>query len=178
MTNPWKDLPPGRNPPGEVDIFVEIPKGSQNKFEIDKETGMIRLDRVLHAPFKYKWDYGLVPQTLAGDGDPLDGVVIVDQPSFPGAIIPVRPIGLMHMVDQGEEDDKLICVPADDPRTNKIKDIEDLPKKKLDGMKAWFENYKKKEGKVTSVSGFEGSAAARRYIKNAIELYKKKFRRG
>lgn len=174
MSNPWKDLPAGKNPPQEVDIIVEITKGSQNKFELDKETGMIKLDRVLHPPWKYKWDYGFVPQTLSGDGDPADGLIIVDQPSFPGAVIPVRPIGLMHMIDQGEQDDKLICVPADDPRTRDVKDIKQLPKKSLDEIKYFFSNYKKKEGKKTSVSGFENAEVARRYIKDAIELYKKK----
>ncbi len=176
MTNPWKDLPVGKNPPEEVDIFVEITKGSQNKFELDKSTGRIKLDRVLHPPWKYKWDYGLIPQTLSDDGDPTDGIIIVDQPSFQGAVIPVRPIGIMHMVDQGDQDDKIICVPSDDPRSKKINDIKDLPRKALDEMRYFFSNYKKKEGKVTSVTGFEGAAAARKYIKGAIELYKKKSR--
>lgn len=176
MTNPWRDLQPGKDPPNEVDIVVEIAKGSQNKFELDKETGMIRLDRVLHPPWKYKWDYGMIPQTLSGDGDPADGFIIVDQPSFPGAVVPVRPIGIMHMIDQGEQDDKIICVPAGDPRTKNVKDIGDLKEKPLEEMKYFFSNYKKKEGKTTSVSGFEGAAVAKRYIKEAIELYKKKFK--
>jgi len=169
--NLWKDLKPGKNPPGEVDIVVEIPKGSRNKFEIDKGTGLIRLDRVLHKPFRYEWDYGFIPQTLADDGDPLDGIIIVDQPSFPGAVIPCRPIGVMHMVDQGEGDDKIICVPADDPDS---KDIGSISKAQEAGMRKWFENYKKKEKKVVEVTGFEGPEAAKRYIRDAIELYKKK----
>jgi inorganic pyrophosphatase len=170
----WKDLKPGKNPPDEVDVVVEIPKGSRNKFEIDKETGLIKLDRVLHRPFRYEWDYGFIPQTLADDGDPLDGVVIVDQPSFPGAVIPCRPIGVMHMIDQGEGDDKIICVPKDDPTAKGVRDLSDLPKADVARMRKWFEGYKKKENKKVEVTGFEGAAAARRYIKDAIELYKKK----
>jgi inorganic pyrophosphatase len=174
MVNLLKDLKPGKNPPEEIDIVVEIPKGSKNKFEIDKETGVITLDRVLHDPFKYEWDYGFIPQTLADDGDALDGLVIVDQASFPGAIIPSRPIGIMHMVDSGEGDDKIICVPAKDPRAKELKDISDLPKADLEKIRKWFESYKKKEGKTVSVSGFEGAEPARKYINAAIELYKKK----
>lgn len=173
MVNPWKDLPSGENPPEEINIVVEITKGSQNKFELDKESGMIKLDRVLHPPFKYKWDYGLIPQTLAGDGDPADGLIFVDEPSFPGAIIPVRPIGIMHMIDQGEQDDKIISVPSKDPRAKKIKDIKNLSKKQIDEMKEFFSNYKKKENKKVEVTGFDNSAIARKYIKEAIELFKK-----
>ncbi|MBI4894611.1 MAG: inorganic diphosphatase [Candidatus Aenigmarchaeota archaeon] len=167
----WKDLKPGKNPPEEVDVVVEIPKGSRNKFEIDKETGLIKLDRVLHRPFRYEWDYGFIPQTLADDGDPLDGVIIVDQPSFPGAVIPCRPIGVMHMIDQGEGDDKIVCVPADDPDSKAVKS---LSKAQESRMRKWFEGYKRKEKKKVEITGFEDAAAARRYIKNAIELYKKK----
>lgn len=175
MVNAWRDLAPGKNPPEEIDIVVEITKGSQNKFELDKETGMMRLDRVLHAPFKYEWDYGMIPRTLADDGDPADGVIIVDEPSFPGAVIPSRPIGIMHMVDQGETDDKIICVPSKDPRSKDLSDIGDLPEGDMEKMRVWFENYKKKEGKDVRVTGFDGADAAKRYIKDAIELYKKKF---
>lgn len=169
----WKDLKPGKRPPEEIDVVVEIPKGSRNKFEIDKETGLIRLDRVLHRPFRYEWDYGFIPQTLADDGDPLDGVIIVDQPSFSGAVIPCRPIGVMHMVDQGEGDDKIICVPADDPDSRGVKSVSKAQEAR---MRKWFESYKKKENKTVEITGFEGAAAARRYIKDAIELYKKKAR--
>jgi len=174
MANMLRDLKPGKNPPEEVDMVIEITKGSQNKFEIDKENGTIRLDRVLHPPFKYMWDYGFIPQTLSDDGDAADGLVIVDQPSFPGAIIPVRPVGIMHMIDQGDQDDKIICVPAKDPRSRDVKDLGDVPKKSLGEMRHFFSNYKKKEGKSTSVTGFDNAAVARKYIKEAIELYKKK----
>lgn len=168
-------MSPGSKAPDEVNVFVEITKGSRNKFELDKETGRITLDRVLHKPFRYEWDYGLIPQTLGGDGDPLDGIIIIDQPSSPGVIIPVRPVGIMHMVDDGKEDDKIVCVPADDPDTKDVKDVSDLPKENLEKMKKWFENYKTAEGKEVSVSGFEGAGAAKRYISEAIELYRKKF---
>lgn len=174
MPNMWKDLQTGENPPEEIDVVVEIVKGSRNKLELDKKNGTMRLDRVLHKPFEYKWDYGFIPQTLSDDGDPADGLIIMDQPTFPGVVVPARPIGIMHMIDGGEQDDKLICVAAKDPDSKGVKDISDLPKKALDEMKFFFSNYKKKEGKTTSVSGFEDATVAKRYIKDAIELYKKK----
>lgn len=174
MQNPWKEMRPGKNPPEEVDVIIEIRKGSQNKYELDKDCGMFRLDRVLHSPFKYEWDYGLIPQTLAEDGDPADGIVIIDEATFSGAVISVRPIGIMHMVDDGEKDDKVISVAADDPSKKGVRDLSDLPKRELEKMRNWFENYKKKEGKKVSISGFEGADAAKKYIKGAIELYKKK----
>jgi len=174
MPNAWKDLKPGKNPPEEVDVIVEIPRGSQNKYELDKESGMIRLDRVLHPPFKYGWDYGFIPQTLADDGDPADGLIVMAEGSFPGVVVPCRPIGIMHMVDSGEQDDKVICVAAKDPSFKDVMDLKDLPEGEAAKMEEFFSNYKKKEGKVTEVTGFEGADAAKRYIKNAIELYKKK----
>jgi inorganic pyrophosphatase len=174
MANAWKDLKPGKNPPEEIDVIVEIPRGSQNKYELDKESGMIKLDRVLHSPFKYSWDYGFIPQTLADDGDPADGLIIMTEGSFPGVLVPSRPIGIMHMVDSGEQDDKIICVAAKDPQFKDMRDLKDLPKSEVAKIRKFFSNYKKKEGKTTEVTGFEDAAAAKRYIKNAIELYKKK----
>lgn len=176
MVDLWKELSAGSNPPEEVNLVVEIPKGSKNKYEYDKELGVIRLDRVLHDPFRYGWDYGLVPKTLAGDGDPADGLVLMDDSTFPGCVIPVRPIGIMHMVDQGEEDEKIIFVALKDPSTKDIKDIRDLPKKTLDEIKEWFSNYKKKENKVVEVSGFDGADKAKAFILQSIELYSKNHR--
>ena len=172
--NPWKDLPAGKNPPEEIDVVIEIVKGSNNKTELDHDSGMIKLDRVLHAPFKYEWDYGLIPQTLADDGDPADGIVLIDNPTSPGVVIPCRPVGIMHMVDDGDQDDKIICVAADDPTRKDIKDIDDIDASEKEKMRTWFENYKKKEGKTVEVTGFEGAEVAKRYINQAIELYKEK----
>lgn len=177
MTNLWKDIPSGDKTPEEINIVVEIPKGSRNKFEIDHDTGVIKLDRVLHPPFKYGWNYGLIPRSFAEDGDPLDGIIFMDQAAAPGVVIPCRPIGIMHMTDQDEKDDKILCVPLHDPDSKNIKDLGDLPKHDIEKLKKWFENYKKKEGKTISINGFEGAAVARRYINEAIELYKKKFER-
>lgn len=170
----WRDLPAGKNPPEEVNVIVEIVKGSRNKLELDKKTGAIMLDRVLHKPFKYKWDYGFIPQTLSEDGDPADGLIIMEEAAFPGVMVPVRPIGIMHMIDSGEQDDKLICVPVKDPDSNGVTDISQLSRSVVTEMNHFFSNYKVKEGKKTSVTGFEGADAAKSYIKAAIELYKKK----
>lgn len=170
----WKDLPTGKNPPEEVNVVVEIVKGSRNKLELDKKTGTIVLDRVLHKPFKYKWDYGFIPQTLSEDGDPADGLIIMEEATFPGVMVPVRPVGIMHMIDGGEQDDKLICVPVKDPDAKEITDIKHLSRNVITEMEHFFSNYKNKEGKKTSVTGFEDASAAKSYIKDAIELYKKK----
>ncbi len=175
MQNIWKELPSGKNPPEEISIIIEIIKGSQNKFELDHKTGVIVLDRVLHEPFKYEWDYGLIPQTLADDGDPADGILLIDEPTTVGVMVNSRPIGIMHMIDDGDKDDKIICVPVKDHTKKDINDINDLDKSELDKMKKWFENYKIKEGKKVEVTGFDGKEEAKKYIMNSIKIYKEKY---
>lgn len=175
MTNLWKDLPVGDNPPDEVNLVIEIPKGSRNKIELQKETGVVKLDRVLHKPFRYKWNYGLIPRTFYEDGDAADGILIMSEPMPAGSVVSVRPIGLIRMIDSGEVDDKIISVAVDDPDFKNIRGIEDLPKKALDEIRTFFSKYKIPEGKKTEVKKFENSDAAKRFILKAAELYKKKF---
>lgn len=173
--NLWKDIPAGDNPPEQVNLIIEIPKGFRNKMELDKETGLLMLDRVLHKPFRYKWNYGLIPQTFYEDGDAADGLVVMEDALPAGSIVSVRPIGLMRFMDSGELDDKLISVAIKDPDFKKINDINQLPKKTLNEIKYFFNNYKKAEGKKTEVKSFENSKAAKEFIMKAIELYRKKF---
>ena len=127
MINLWRDLPAGRQPPEEVTAVIEIPFGTRNKYELDKHTGVIRLDRVLYSSMHYPGDYGFIPRTLYRDGDPMDVLVLVKEQTFPGCVIDVRPIGLLRMLDREEEDDKLLAVPLHDPSYREYFDIADIP---------------------------------------------------
>lgn len=157
----------------KINVLIEIPKGSQNKYEYDKEANVFKLDRVLFSPFHYPGDYGFVPNTLAKDGDPLDALVLVNVPTFPGCVIESRPIGVMHMVDSGEEDNKILCVPVDDPRMNETKDIKNLNKHVLDEIAHFFKVYKELEGKTVEVKGWDGVDVAKKLITESINAYKK-----
>ncbi|MSU76027.1 inorganic diphosphatase [Patescibacteria group bacterium] len=162
------------NPPDEVNVFIEIPKGSKNKYEFDKATGLITLDRVNYGPQVYPMDYGLLPQTHWHDGDSLDAVVInSSEPYYPGVIVPARPVGVVRMVDSGEKDEKLICVPVNDPRLAEIKNISDIAPHTLKELKEFFETYKNLTGKKVTVSGIDDRAAAIEVLNESIELYKK-----
>jgi inorganic pyrophosphatase len=144
-----------------IDVVVEIPKGSRNKYEMNHETHRVRLDRVLHSSVHYPTDYGFVPETLAEDGDPLDALVIVEEGTFPGCWVPARPIGLLFMSDEHGTDKKLLCVAAGDPRFDTIKELADLAPHWLREIEIFFETYKQLEDqKEVSVGGWEGRAAA------------------
>ncbi|WP_457615030.1 inorganic diphosphatase [Methanopyrus sp.] len=171
MVNLWKDLEPGPNPPDVVYAVIEIPRGSRNKYEYDEERGFFKLDRVLYSPFHYPLDYGFIPRTLYDDGDPLDILVIMQDPTFPGCVIEARPIGLMKMLDNDDQDDKVLAVPTEDPRFKDFKDLDDVPKHLLDEIAHMFSEYKRLEGKETEVLGWEGADAAKEAIVHAIELY-------
>ncbi len=171
MINLWKDLEPGPNPPDVVYAVIEIPRGSRNKYEYVEEEGYFKLDRVLYSPFHYPLDYGFIPRTLYDDGDPLDILVIMQDPTFPGCVIEARPIGLMRMLDKGEQDDKVLAVPTEDPRFRDVKDLDDVPKHLLDEIAHMFSEYKTLEGKETEVQGWEGADAAKEAIVHAMELY-------
>ena len=138
MINAWKDIPPGSNPPELVTAVIEIPRGSRNKYELDKDTGMMKLDRVLYSAVHYPGDYGFIPRTLFEDGDPLDILVRINEPTFPGCLIEVRPIGVLRMLDKGEPDDKILAVPAADPFHNEYFDIADLPQHYLAEIEHFF----------------------------------------
>lgn len=170
----WHDISLGDNPE-ELTLVVENTQGSNNKYEIEKESGMIELDRVLFSSVFFPADYGFIPQTLWEDGDALDAYVLTTNSLFPGCLVKVRPIGVIKMVDGGESDDKLITVPTADPRFDHIKDISDLAPHKLKEIQNFLETYKLLEGKTVEVTGIEGKDSALAAVKKGVELYNEKF---
>jgi inorganic pyrophosphatase len=177
-TNLWHYLDPGPEPPNVVYVIVEIPKGSRNKYEYGKELGIIKLDRVLFSSLHYPGDYGLIPRTFYDDGDPLDVLVMINEPTFPGCIIEARPIGLFKMLDQDKADDKVLAVPARDPIFDDYKDIKDIPRHFLREVAHFFEVYKDLEGKRTKPIGWESADVAKAEIDRAIKLYWDKYSKG
>lgn len=173
--NLWRDLKSGENIPDEITVVVEIPKGSRNKYEYEKDAESFKLDRVLYSPFHYPAEYGFIPQTIWDDGDPLDVLVIMDEPTFPGCIIDARPVGVMRMIDGDSSDDKILAVPLKDPRFNEICDIKHLPDYYLKELIHFFSEYKTLEDKSVEITGWEDSQAAKDAIKYAIQLYEEKY---
>lgn len=173
--NLWHDISVGDKAPDEFHTIIEIPRSSLNKYEIDKETGLIALDRVLHTAQVYPVDYGFAPQTLWDDGDALDVMVLTTEPLAPGILVRTRPVGIMNMVDSGEGDDKIIGVPIDDPRWTEVKDIGDVNQHTLKTIKHFFETYKQLQKKEVVVKGFEGAAAAKQAVVRSQQIYKEKF---
>jgi inorganic pyrophosphatase len=156
------------------DVVIEIPRGSRNKYEVDHETGRVHLDRVLFTPFVYPIDYGYFDNTLGGDGDPLDALVMLEFPVYPGVVCTVRPVGVLTMEDDGGIDEKLICVLEKDPRWSHIQDIDDVPAQTKNEIKHFFEHYKDLEpGKWVKVLGWEGKDAAHKEILDGIAAYNK-----
>ena len=173
--NLWHDVPLGEKIPEEMNVIIEIPRGSLNKYEIDKETGLIALDRVSHTAQPFPFDYGFAPQTLWDDGDALDVIVMTTEPLHPGILVRVRPVGLMKMIDSGESDDKIIAVPVDDPRWAEVKTIDDVNKHTLKTMKHFYENYKTLQNKEVLINGFEGREQASAAVLRSIDMYKEKY---
>lgn len=169
------DITAGKNVPDSINCIIEIPKGSKNKYEIDKETGMITLDRAMHTSQDYPFDYGFVPQSHWEDGDPLDVVVLTTYPLAPGILVKVRPVGVMHMIDDGESDAKIIAVPEKDPRWNEVHDLNDVNKHTLKEIEHFFSTYKKLQEKEVKIDGFGDAAAAKEAIVKSQQLYKEKF---
>src|SRR3989338_6192218 len=163
------DIDPGTKE--EMNVIIEIPRGSQNKYEIDKKTGMIALDRVLHTAQIYPFDYGFVPRRLWDDDDALDVVLLTTVPLVPGVLVHARPVAILPMVDGGEADEKVIAVPADDPRFADIKDLADLNKHTLKEIAHFFVTYKKLQNKEVSVGEFEGRSAAEAAFERARKMY-------
>jgi len=166
------DLPAGTA--DEMTVIVEIPRGSRNKYEIDKETGLIALDRVNHTAQAYPFDYGFVPQTLWDDGDALDVVLLTTEPLFPGLMLKARPVAIMHMIDGGEADEKIIAVPAGDPRFTDIKDMSDVNPHTLKEIAHFFATYKQLQKKVVEVGEFEDAATAKAAFERATKMYSDK----
>jgi len=146
---------PAQPEPGLINVLIEIPAGSKNKYEFDKDLNAFALDRVLFSSVQYPYDYGFVPNTLADDGDPLDGMVIIDQPTFPGCVIAARPIGMLEMIDGGDRDEKILCVPSEDPRYNQVESLKDIAPHRLDEIAEFFKTYKNLEKKVTEILGWK-----------------------
>ena len=157
----------------EFDVLVEIPGGSRNKYEVDHESGRLRLDRMLFTATRYPSDYGYIENTLGQDGDPLDALVMLDEPTFPGCIVSCRAVGMFRMVDEKGGDDKLLCVAAGDIRKNSLRDIADVAGYELDEIKHFFEVYKTLEpGKQVHGGDWVGNSKAEEEIKNSYERYK------
>jgi len=156
--------------PLEFDVLIEIPKGSRNKYEVDHETGRLRLDRMLFTSTRYPADYGYVEGTLADDGDPLDALVILDEPTFPGCLIKCRAIGMFQMTDEAGGDDKLLCVPATDPRWSHLQDIQDVSEFDRLEIQHFFEVYKDLEpGKSVQGADWVGRAEAEAEVEASIK---------
>ena len=168
------DITPGKSLK-KVNVIIEINKGSKNKYEIDKETGMLALDRVAHTAQDFPFDYGFIPQTLWDDDDALDVIVLTTHPLMPGILVRVRPVGIMHMIDTGEKDDKIISVPFDDPRWNTVRSLNNINKHTLKEMEHFFSTYKKIQDKEVKVTGFSGKKEAEKAIDRAKRMYKKKY---
>jgi inorganic pyrophosphatase len=177
--NLWHDVPLGDDAPEEINVIIEIPKGSHNKYEIDKETGLIKLDRANYSDAAYPVDYGFAPQTLWEDGDALDVLVLSTWPIDTGILVSVRPVAVMEMIDDGESDYKVIAVPVEDKRWEDTNDLEDLNKHQLKEIQHFFETYKDLKGKKVSVEirGFKGKSDAIEAVKKSVELYKKEFKK-
>ncbi len=171
MANLWHELPPGPNPPEVIYVIVEIPKRSRNKFEYDKLSGFIKLDRVLYSSLHYPGDYGFIPRTHYDDGDPLDVLVMTNEPTFPGCVIEARPIGVFRMLDRGLNDDKILAVPATDPTFDNIHSLADISPHFLEEVKHFFSVYKDLQHIRVEPLRWEDREAALNEVERSINLY-------
>lgn len=176
MTNPWHSVSPGSEVPNVVNAIIEIPKGCRAKYELDKESGLLKLDRVLYSSVYYPANYGFIPQSYCDDHDPLDILVISQVECVPMCIIDAKVIGVMQMIDGGEADDKIIAVAANDMSVNHISDITELPPHFIDEMRHFFEEYKKLEKKTVVVEEFQNKEKAKQIILKSFDDYRKIFK--
>ncbi|MDX1624494.1 MAG: inorganic diphosphatase [Gemmatimonadota bacterium] len=169
--HPWHDLEPGPDAPDEFRAVIEIPKGGKVKYEVDKPTGALTVDRVLYSSVVYPANYGFIPRSLGEDGDPLDVLVLMQASVVPLAVLRARPIGMMMMEDQGLKDEKILCVHLDDPEYRGYEHIDELQSHRLAELHRFFEDYKKLEHKEVTVEEFVGPAEAVRTVAEALERY-------
>ena len=175
VLHPWHGVSPGDHAPRIVNAIIEIPKGERAKYEIDKASGLLRMDRVIHSSFHYPINYGFIPQTLGDDKDPLDILVLSGISVQALCIVEARVIGVMQMIDSGDADDKIIAVAHTDPSVNYINNIEELPDHFFNELRHFFEEYKKLENKTVVVDQFQDKATALHIINDALKLYKETF---
>jgi inorganic pyrophosphatase len=175
VNHPWHGASYGEKAPATVNALIEIPQGSRSKYEVDKATGLLRLDRVIYSSFHYPVNYGFIPRTLGMDNDPLDILVFCSQPIQPLCLVEANVIGNMQMIDSGQADDKIIAVAAKDPSVNYITSMEALPQHFLLELRNFFEQYKVLENKKVVIDHFQDSKAAVKVINDAIAFYKETF---
>jgi inorganic pyrophosphatase len=178
MIHPWHDVTPGENLPSEFSALVEIPMGSSVKYELDKKTGLLRLDRVLYSAVYYPANYGFIPQTYAEDDDPLDVMVLCQEVLAPLTLVNSRVIGLMTMIDGGKKDHKVLAVAVDDPEFNSFRDAAELPPHRLMMLRRFFQDYKLLEGKSVEVDEIQPAATALPIIEESLQRYSQLRRRG
>lgn len=174
--HPWHDIGPGPGAPAELTAVIEIPRGSNVKYELDKHSGLLRMDRVLYSAVFYPANYGFIPQTLAEDGDALDVLVLCQEPVRPLTLVQSRPIGLMPMIDGRRLDHKILSVAMGDPEYSSLEDIRQLPKHRLEALRRFFLDYKNLEAKRVEADDFESTGAAHSVIAAALDRYRQTFR--
>ncbi len=178
MIHPWHDVTPGENLPKEFIAVIEIPMGSSIKYELDKQTGMLKLDRILYSAVYYPANYGFIPQTLAEDDDPMDVLVLCQEQVAPLTLVKARAIGVMTMIDSGKKDHKILAVAVDDPEFNNFVEAAELPPHRLMMLQRFFQDYKQLEGKSVEVEAFAPAEQALPVIKQSLERYSDERRRG
>jgi inorganic pyrophosphatase len=178
MTHPWHDVIPGERLPREFTAVIEIPMGSSVKYELDKQTGLLKMDRILYSAVYYPANYGFIPQTWADDDDPLDVLVLCQEPVAPLTLVSARAIGLMTMLDSGKMDHKILAVALNDPEYSDFKQAKELPPHRLTMLRRFFQDYKTLEGKQVEVDEFQPVEDALPIIEAALEHYSTRRRRG
>lgn len=174
-SHPWHDLDVGEDAPNVFNAIIEIPRGSKVKYELDKATGMLYIDRVLYSSVVYPHNYGFIPRTYCEDNDPLDVLVLMQESVVPMSFLRAKPIGVLQMIDQGEKDDKIIAVHADDPEYKHFTCISELPKHRLLEIRRFFEDYKKNENKDVQVDEILPADAAKKTIEESMQRYNEQF---
>ncbi len=176
MVNKWQDYETGPDAPDTIYAVIENPAGEKNKYEYDKEKESVVLDRVLHSAVHYPGDYGFIPRAYYEDEDPMDILVLTTNPTFPGCVIEVRPVGILYMDDDGEQDDNIIAVPTEDPRWDDVEDVEDIQGHKREEIAEFFRTYKNLEPKKTvEIEGWGDANEAKEAIERSQELYEEEF---